>query len=197
MRNPPPSVTSTWPKPNYVNPERRGPALLISQVILLTIATAFLLMRIYARVWITRAHIGVDDILVIISYVRRNSRDRSLLRLISLFYTNWKYQISCTVMTILVIVAVQHYGWETHIWDLDTRNLSIVVMTRKISWIGMVFYICTANFTKMSLLVFYLRILVAKIDKVITKVTLAVVVAYFIAIFGVLFGQCQYVYPPH
>lgn len=100
-------------------------------------------------------------------------------------------------MTILVIVAVQHYGWETHIWDLDTRDRNIIVMTRKISWMAMVFYILTSNFTKMSLLVFYLRILVAKIDKVITKVTLAVVIAYCLAIFGVLFGQCQYDYPSH
>lgn len=71
MRNPPPEVVATWPKPNYVTPERRGPGLLITQVILLTITTGFLLMRIYARVWITRARVGVDDILVVVSYVRR------------------------------------------------------------------------------------------------------------------------------
>ena len=171
MRNPPPSVTDTWPDANYTNPERRGPALLITQVILLTITTAFLLMRIYARVWITRAHIGLDDILIIASY------------------------FSCIVLTILIVIAVQHYGWETHIWDLDTRDPYVVIMTRKISWISMVFYICTSSFTKMSLLVFYLRILVAKIDKVITKVTLAAVSAYFVAVMCVLFAQCQYVYP--
>ena len=69
MRNPPDEVRAAWPKPNYVNPERRGPALLIIQVILMTISTAFLVMRIYARVWITHARIGVDDILAIVSYV--------------------------------------------------------------------------------------------------------------------------------
>ena len=66
-------------------------------------------------------------------------------------------------------------------------------MTRKISWISMIFYISTATFTKMSLLVFYLRILVAKIDKMITKITLAVVIAYSITVIGVLFTQCKYV----
>lgn len=64
-------------------------------------------------------------------------------------------------------------------------------MTRKVSWINMIFYICTSSFTKMSILVFYLRILVAKADKMITKMVLAAVVAYFIAITVVLFAQCQ------
>lgn len=66
-------------------------------------------------------------------------------------------------------------------------------MTRKISWISMIFYICTSTFTKMSLLVFYLRILVAKLDKIITRVTLAAVVGYCVAVFVVLFTQCKYV----
>ena len=97
------------------------------------------------------------------------------------------------MLTALIIVAVQKYGWETHIWDLDVRSPTVLVMTRKISWISMIFYICTSTFTKMSLLVFYLRILVAKIDKMITKITLAVVIGYALAIIGVLFSQCKYV----
>lgn len=58
----------------------------------------------------------------------------------------------------------------------------------------MVFYVITSSFTKMSLLVFYLRLLVAKVDKMITKIVLTVVVAYAIAIIVILFAQCQYVH---
>lgn len=187
MRNPPKSVTDLWPKANYENPERRGPGLIITQVILLTISTAFLLMRVYARVWITRARIGIDDILIILSYVCHYERVLRYPR------ANKHYQLCSIVLTALIIVAVRKYGWETHIWDLDVRNPTVLIMTRKISWISMIFYVCTSTFTKMSLLVFYLRILVAKVDKIITKVTLVLVVAYFIAVIGVLFTQCKYV----
>ncbi|KAG7284914.1 hypothetical protein NEMBOFW57_009529 [Staphylotrichum longicolle] len=32
MRSPPPEILATWPKPNYVNPETRGPALAIVEL---------------------------------------------------------------------------------------------------------------------------------------------------------------------
>lgn len=55
----------------------------------------------------------------------------------------------------------------------------------------MVLYILTSSLTKLSLLVFYLRILVAKIDKWITKGTMVIIAVYFIAITIVLFAQCR------
>lgn len=70
MRFPPPEVTATWPEPTYINPERRGDANMIVQIILVTIATAFVAIRIYARLVITRARIGLDDGIIIISWVR-------------------------------------------------------------------------------------------------------------------------------
>lgn len=59
----------------------------------------------------------------------------------------------------------------------------------------MVLYITTASLTKTSILVFYLRILVAKVDKIITKVTFGVVIVYYIGSFLVLFLQCRYTSP--
>jgi adenine/guanine phosphoribosyltransferase-like PRPP-binding protein len=55
----------------------------------------------------------------------------------------------------------------------------------------MVLYITTASLTKTSILVFYLRILVTKFDKIVTKVTFGFVVAYYVASFLVLFLQCR------
>lgn len=70
MRFPPPEVIAAWPEPNYVDPERRGHVNTIVQVILVTIVTAFVAIRIYARLIITRARIGLDDIIIVISWVR-------------------------------------------------------------------------------------------------------------------------------
>jgi len=70
MRHPPKEVLATWPTPNYVDPVRRGPALMIVQIILVVLVTIFVGMRLYARLLITRARIGLDDILIVFSWVR-------------------------------------------------------------------------------------------------------------------------------
>lgn len=50
MRLPPPEVIASWPPANYENPETRGPALLIIQLIMLPIALIVLLLRFYVRI---------------------------------------------------------------------------------------------------------------------------------------------------
>jgi hypothetical protein len=49
MRLPPPEVVATWPPPNYINPETRGPALIIVELITLPLATICLALRLYVR----------------------------------------------------------------------------------------------------------------------------------------------------
>ena len=49
MKVAPPEVKATWPKPNYVNPETRGPALFIVEVTILPPALIVLLLRLYVR----------------------------------------------------------------------------------------------------------------------------------------------------
>lgn len=70
MRSPPPDVLVSWPKPNYIDPERRGNESVIVQSILVVLVTAILIIRLYARIAITRAGIGLDDALIIIAWVR-------------------------------------------------------------------------------------------------------------------------------
>lgn len=90
-------------------------------------------------------------------------------------------------------VATQRFGWDLHIWDVP---LTAQVTGRKLSWCGQIFYTVAGNLAKTSILVFYLRILVARVDKIITKLALAGVVGYFISIIFVVFLQCRYVSPP-
>ncbi|KFY36082.1 hypothetical protein V494_05344 [Pseudogymnoascus sp. VKM F-4513 (FW-928)] len=164
MRSPPPEVLASWPKPNYVDPERRGNASVVVQSILVVLVTAFLAIRLYARIIITRAGIGLDDAMIIIS---------------------WAFAMGLTAS---VLLAIKRYGWDIHVWDLPPSDM---VTSRKISWASMVLYITTASLTKTSILIFYLRILVSKFDKMVTKITFVFVAAYYVAAFLVLFLQCR------
>lgn len=64
MRNPPPSVIASWPTPNYVNPVSRGPALLIVELTIGSIAIVTLLARLYVRIFKVNKS-GLDDWLML------------------------------------------------------------------------------------------------------------------------------------
>lgn len=69
MRLPPPEVQASWPSPNYTDPERRGPALLIVQLVILPIAALCLALRLYVRLGIMRTS-DWDDWLMGVAFVR-------------------------------------------------------------------------------------------------------------------------------
>jgi hypothetical protein len=59
----------------------------------------------------------------------------------------------------------------------------------------MLLYLTSSSLTKISILVFYLRILVEKKDKLITKITLGAMIIYYVVLLIVLFAQCRFVKP--
>jgi hypothetical protein len=61
----PPEVIDSWPKPNYVDPETRGPALVIVSIILASMGLLMVTARLYARYFITKAP-GWDDALIVV-----------------------------------------------------------------------------------------------------------------------------------
>lgn len=60
----------------------------------------------------------------------------------------------------------------------------------------MILYLTSSSLTKISILVFYLRILVAKKDKLITKITLGAMIIYYVVLLLVLCLQCRFVPSP-
>lgn len=68
MRNPPLEVVATWPKPNYDHPEHRGPALLIVEVSIMSVAILTLMARLYVRIFKVNKH-GLDDWLMLAAMV--------------------------------------------------------------------------------------------------------------------------------
>jgi hypothetical protein len=61
---------ASWPAPNYENPERRGPELIVVNSIFLALATIFVALRLYTRLAV-RKWFGLDDIFVLLAYVSR------------------------------------------------------------------------------------------------------------------------------
>lgn len=69
MQIPPPSIFNSWPAPNIVNPETRGPCAIITVSVLLGVVTLLLVVRIYTRVHISQGF-GLDDVFILLAYVR-------------------------------------------------------------------------------------------------------------------------------
>jgi hypothetical protein len=69
MRQPPLDVILSWPKPNYVDPETRGDALLVVNVLFLAICFIAVAARLWARLRILHSA-GLDDLLITIAMVR-------------------------------------------------------------------------------------------------------------------------------
>lgn len=72
MRVPPPEVVASWPPANYVDPERRGPALMIVELTVLPFAIIILAMRLYVRGFMLHTT-GWDDYLMVTATVRPSS----------------------------------------------------------------------------------------------------------------------------
>ena len=60
---PPPSVISSWPRPNHVNPETRGWAVPIVLMVFLTLTFIVYAARMWARL-IHAKNAGLDDLLI-------------------------------------------------------------------------------------------------------------------------------------
>ena len=64
-----PQVVATWPKPNLIDPVRRGPELYIVNSIFFSLTTLVLMIRLYTRIFVRR-WVGLDDALIITAWVR-------------------------------------------------------------------------------------------------------------------------------
>lgn len=68
MRNPPLSVITTWPHPNYVDPESQGASVFIIGISLITLSVLTVGLRIFVRIQILHTA-GIDDWLILTSLV--------------------------------------------------------------------------------------------------------------------------------
>lgn len=110
MRIPPPDVVSSWPAPNYTDPETRGNALLICNVIFQTLATIAVAGRLYSR--FVKKWFGIDDAMIILAYVSSTQNQQRL----EIFADSRKmFDVG---LTAVIMLAKEQYGWDRHEWDL-------------------------------------------------------------------------------
>ncbi|KAF2429363.1 hypothetical protein EJ08DRAFT_573853, partial [Tothia fuscella] len=130
MRVIPFEVIAKWPTPNYVNPETRGPDVVILNAVLIAVVTFVVLLRLYVRAYVLRWW-GIDDVFIIIALI-------------------------CTMaLTACVILANLSYGWDRHLWDLPFREWAGAL---KLAWATKVIFSASACFTRLALLFFYYRL---------------------------------------
>lgn len=71
---------ASWPAPNYLDPETRGPAGKIVGSTFMSLVTLVLILRMYTRQFISKGF-GLDDVLILIAYVRCYGSTRFAMRL--------------------------------------------------------------------------------------------------------------------
>ncbi|KAI7537592.1 hypothetical protein KC331_g10845 [Hortaea werneckii] len=130
MRFPPLEVLSTWPTPNYDDPKTRGQASLIVNIIFLFLVLVAVALRVYSRTSVRR-WFGLDDI---------------MMGLATLFTIG---------LTVVVVLANKRFGWDRHIYDIPFDHIekaNIIALTAKVA------FTLAATFTRLSLCMFYYRL---------------------------------------
>ncbi|ETI22921.1 hypothetical protein G647_04715 [Cladophialophora carrionii CBS 160.54] len=128
--HPPPSVIASWPGPDYVNPQTRGPALKQVCIIFSGLGLIVVSARIYSRLVITRAP-GGDDLLVVVGLV------------------------FSVAMSSMVVVGNELYFSGRHIWDVPS---SVMTPHRLNVWISEWLFVLAGTAIKTSVLLFYQRL---------------------------------------
>ncbi|KAE9369204.1 hypothetical protein N431DRAFT_485162 [Stipitochalara longipes BDJ] len=121
----------SWPTPNYVNPETRGPGVIYINSILYSLVVAVVGMRTYTRLFISRSF-GLDDTFILIA------------------------MLPTTTFVAIMLVAQLRDGWNRHEWDIlpDTVATSL-----KFSLTSQILFAVASTCTRLSMLFLTRRIL--------------------------------------
>ncbi|KAL8829439.1 MAG: hypothetical protein Q9170_006169 [Blastenia crenularia] len=123
-------IIASWPKPNYVDPVTRGSALTVVNIVFIILVFIVAGLRFYTRLRITHSF-GTDDWVIGASL------------------------IPTFALTVVVLVADNHYGWNRHSWDLHAHNGP---HGYKLCLTAQILFFWAASLNKISLLFFYKRL---------------------------------------
>ncbi|KAK4545556.1 hypothetical protein LTR36_002906 [Oleoguttula mirabilis] len=130
MRFPPLAILKEWPKANYTDPTVHGDALLVVNIIFITLVCVAVAGRLYSRI-VVKQWYGADDTMIVLA----------------LLFT--------IGMTVVVVLANEVYGWNRHLWDL---TLIMIPAAGKIAFVAKLMFTLAATFTRLSLICFYYRL---------------------------------------
>jgi hypothetical protein len=128
-----PTVVASWPKPNYIDPETRGPAAVAVIIALLGLVTILLGIRFYTRIVISKGF-GLDDILIVAAY------------------------LPAVAFAAIGIYAFYQLGWNKHIWDVSPE---LYIRDRQFSLISQILFGLSTTLTKLSIVALLYRLVAA------------------------------------
>jgi hypothetical protein len=158
------NTVAKWPSPNYVDPVKHGPALLVVNVLFFSLMTVVLALRLISKVLIKRSF-GVDDILICVAWVYNSLAIQipmvDLKTDMHLRYTHrdhhwygkvWLEQ-ACVGCSIGLGPAYDSFCSD----ERGPKHLCITASYRLI-YADQLLFLLAANFTICSMLAFYYRL---------------------------------------
>ncbi|KXH37460.1 integral membrane protein [Colletotrichum simmondsii] len=156
MRIPPIDVLIHWPRPNYINPENRGPGLLIIEMVFLGIALICLCLRMYIRIVKIR-QTWWDDWLMVAGMIF--CIGVTICVILGMGPSNWSRGMywygNRNLDANTLRSATELYGWNLHVWDVP---LSLIKQSRQISMAAQTLFLFASGLSKLSILASYLRL---------------------------------------
>ncbi|CAK3965534.1 Hypothetical predicted protein [Lecanosticta acicola] len=133
----PPEVVASWPTPNYTDPVRRTwmPAFILVWQITSTVLVGG---RFYLRGRRKAGSFGWDDLLIAIA---------------------WALSVAESVC---IWIDTEKYGLDRHGWDIQPKWLAAIALN---GWLIQLFFVVSTVCTKISVLLFYRRMVNHTLDK--------------------------------
>lgn len=141
----------------------RGLVLLVVELVLIVLLLVIVSLRIYSRSFLSRIF-GLEDWFIALATV---------------FYIGF---------TITTCLATFDYGWRNHIYNLPPPT---VAKALKLLWISELFFTWSLCFTKLSVCVFYLRLLNTRLYRRIIYICMAVVALWAFGFSAGIIAQCN------
>ncbi|PLB47386.1 hypothetical protein P170DRAFT_478236 [Aspergillus steynii IBT 23096] len=152
------SITPAMPPPpgqssNFINPEYIGTKFLVVNCVFLPLSAIALLVRTWTRLFIVRSFRS-DDYLMIFAWI-----------------------LSCVLTG--VTLEMLNRGLGRHMWDVHATDYSPWFL--KLNMISAIFYCAATGFTKVSVLIFYVRIFPTRTFHICVWAIAAIAVLYNVA----------------
>ncbi|KAF2732919.1 hypothetical protein EJ04DRAFT_496088 [Polyplosphaeria fusca] len=168
-RLPTPEEMASFPPPNYIDPETRRPFVLAVEIPLTALVITFVSMRFYSRTVLIRA-LGADDYFMLAAAV---------------------VTAGTSIMTCISTLPVYQTGY--HIWDLRPEIAKDPVQTAQMAMATQLLFVCITAFTKVSVLLTYLRIFPSQKNKYFCYAMMVFTTAWAITTFLLFLLQCEQV----
>jgi len=129
--HPPVAVVTSWPEPNFVNPETHSNTYVVVVILSMVITLVVIFVRLWARAKVRRS-VEIDDYLI------------------------FGAEVFAVAICISICLAITRYGFNRHVWDVVYSPEALeggrqTVLAIEIS------YVLATGLTKLSVLFFVLR----------------------------------------